>query len=131
MPMKWKQLATATVVVAALTYPVAGALAINPLEDTGLNATADSAGYDTGAANITQIIGNVITFIISLLGILLMILFFYSGYEWMTAGGDTKKVQAAKDRLKNATIGLVIILGAYALSSFVLSTLINATSANP
>jgi hypothetical protein len=45
----------------------------------------------------------------------------------MTAGGDEKKVAKAKTILITSVVGLVILLSAYAISSFVLDQLITAT----
>jgi hypothetical protein len=39
----------------------------------------------------------------------------YSGYEWISAGGDTKKVASARDRITHAFMGLIIIAGAWSL----------------
>jgi hypothetical protein len=39
----------------------------------------------------------------------------YSGYEWISAGGDTKKVASARDRITHAFMGLVIVVGAWSL----------------
>jgi uncharacterized membrane protein YwzB len=50
-----------------------------------------------------------------------MILF--AGYNWMTAMGEKDKVQKAKDTLISAVIGLVIIIAAYAVTTFVLDQL--------
>lgn len=96
--------------------------------DTGLNATASQAGFNVEATSIPNIVNRGIQAILVFLGVLLMLLFLYGGYQWMTAGGDSKKVSEAKDRIKNATIGLAIILAAYSLSAFVLDALIGATT---
>lgn len=86
-----------------------------------LSSVADTAGY--GEASITEIIGRVIGVALSLLGIIFLILIIYSGYLWMTAGGDPKQVDKAKQVLINATVGLVITLSAYAISAFVFNML--------
>jgi len=46
----------------------------------------------------------------------------------MTAGGNTTQVEKAKAWITNSVIGLVIILGAYGISSFVVEALDTATS---
>jgi hypothetical protein len=48
------------------------------------------------------------------------------GFFYMTAGGDNTQVQKAKDWLKNGIIGLVIILMAYSISTFVIHKIINS-----
>lgn len=39
----------------------------------------------------------------------------YTGYEWISAGGDTKKIADARSRLTHAFMGLVIVVGAWSL----------------
>jgi amino acid transporter len=61
----------------------------------------------------------VINGFISLLAIIFIILVIYAGYSWMTAGGDEAKVTKAKDTIYRAIIGLILTLGAYAITYFV------------
>jgi hypothetical protein len=83
---------------------------------------AEKAGLiPEGNQRPTQIISNVIKIILSLLGIIFLILIIISGFEWMTSGGDSSKVTAAKKRLINAVIGLAIILCSYIIFVFVMN----------
>ncbi|MGD9129404.1 MAG: hypothetical protein PVJ09_02880 [Candidatus Woesebacteria bacterium] len=53
------------------------------------------------------------------MGILVVLVFFLWGaFEWMTAGGDSAKVQKARDRIINATIGLIIMASIFAIVGF-------------
>lgn len=49
-------------------------------------------------------------FAIPISSILAVVFIVIAGYFWMTAQGDEKKVAAAKDMVRNAVIGLVIVL---------------------
>ena len=77
-------------------------------------------------ASIGTIIGNLINIVLSILGFVLVILIIWSGIEWMTAGGETEKVETAKTRLMNSIIGLAIVLAAWAISNFVVDSLSGA-----
>jgi len=66
-------------------------------------------------------IGRIVQIFLGFLGVLAVILIIYAGFLWMTAGGDSGKVDKAKDYIKNAVIGMVIILAAYIITSFVLN----------
>lgn len=46
----------------------------------------------------------------------------------MTSGGDTTQADKAKQYIKNAVIGLIIIVTSFALSTFVLDQLVRVTS---
>ena len=74
------------------------------------------------------IVGNIINVLLGFLGIVLLGYLLYAGFLWMTAGGDEENVKKAKDMIKNAIIGLVIIVAAFAISSFVLQALVTATA---
>lgn len=86
---------------------------------------AESAGF--GGGDLIQIIGTIIKVFLGLLGIIFLILVIYAGFLWMTAGGDDKQVLRAKKILINATVGLVLMLMSYAIASFVLNVLTDAT----
>lgn len=81
---------------------------------------ADAANL-TSPTTLPELIGNLVRTFIGLLGIVFMVLIIYAGYLWLTAQGDDDKVKHAKDLLKNAVIGLIIITAAYAIAAFVLS----------
>lgn len=62
---------------------------------------------------------------LSLLGVIFIIMIILAGFKWMTAQGDPKKVEEARDNIKNAVMGLVVVLAAYAITKFVFDALIN------
>lgn len=72
---------------------------------------------------LTSAIGSVISIFLGFLGVIALILIIYGGYLWMTAAGSEEKVKKAKDLLKNAAIGLIIILMAYTITFFVVKQL--------
>lgn len=86
----------------------------------GLTSAATPAGYTKGATDLPTIVGGLIGAALGLLGVLLLVYIMYGGFLWMTAGGDEKKVISAKNVIKNAIIGLVIIASSYALANFIL-----------
>ncbi|MFA6537608.1 MAG: pilin [Patescibacteria group bacterium] len=94
----------------------------NDLASQNLDELADQS---TGISPVTlqQTIGNAVKFILALLGMIMLVIVIYSGVLWMTAGGNVENIEKAKKYLKNSVIGLFLILGAYALSAFVVSNL--------
>jgi hypothetical protein len=118
---------------ATLSALPAVALAQNPGNpfQRGVNAVnnvAISAGISGGTTDLYTIVGRVVNVVLGFLGIVLLFYFIYGGFRWMTAGGDEKQVDEAKRMIRNAVIGLVIIMASYALSSFVLNQLVAVTS---
>lgn len=90
-----------------------------------LDLVQQSSGL--GEKDLTETLGLLINVLLGLLGIIFLVLVIYAGFLWMTAGGDEKKVGKAKNIIITAVIGLIILLSAYAISSFVLDQLITAT----
>lgn len=78
------------------------------------------AGYNTSSPDLYDIISQIINTVLSLIGVIFVILIIYSGIIWMTAGGDESNVTKAKKILKQSIIGLIIVLGAYAISYFII-----------
>jgi len=93
-----------------------------------LNTTAKGANYVNsagGSRSVEEIVSIIITAALSLLGLIFLILIFYSGFLWMTAGGNEEKIKTATSIMKESIIGLLIVVGAYAISYFVLSVFVN------
>jgi len=100
--------------------------------NTGLSAAAAGSGLTGGCSSagcIADVVGRIINVVIGFLGIVLLCLFLYAGFLWMTAQGDEKQVGKAKQILLQAVVGYFIIGMAYALTSFVLNNLAAVTSA--
>ena len=96
---------------------------IRVLEGTKL----DSAPAGESAKRLPIVVGNIIRVALSLLGIIVLCLIVYAGFIWMTAAGDSKKVDTAKAILKNAIIGAIILFLAYSISAFVIKAIQGAT----
>lgn len=73
------------------------------------------------------IVGRIIQIVLAFLGVITLVLIMYAGFLWMTSGGDENKVDKAKAMIKNAVIGLVIILSSWGIATFLISRLWNAT----
>ncbi|MFH1565460.1 MAG: hypothetical protein ABIC82_06535 [bacterium] len=72
-------------------------------------------------------IGKVISYVLSILGVIFLVLLVYGGFIWMLARGDSEEVKKSKDIIFNAAIGIVIVLTSYAITYYVVSNLISTT----
>jgi len=93
---------------------------------TGLNESASRAGLDTSPGQLPIIIGTVISAALGLVGIVFLVLMVYAGYIWMIARGDEAKTSKAKETITAAIIGIIIVVGAYALTNFIVSEMTKA-----
>ncbi|MBI5654327.1 hypothetical protein HZC53_01575 [Candidatus Uhrbacteria bacterium] len=101
----------AGLIVAILTLP-AVVSAASPLD-----AKAKQYGFEDqmGGRDIPQLVARIINWVLPLTGSLLLVMFLYGGFLWMTAAGEADKVKKATQTMTNAVIGMVIIVGAYAI----------------
>jgi hypothetical protein len=120
---RWASL-FAVIFITAFFAAFFGADARAQLADAGaqVEAVAETAGVG-GSTDLIEIIGRIINVFLGLLGVILLILILYAGFLWMTAAGDAEKVERAKKYLKNAVIGLIIIVCAFAIVRFILGWL--------
>lgn len=99
-----------------LNIPIKNVLAASAFEQ-GLNATAVGTGHkDLPLKTPADMIGTVIGAVLALIGVVFLCLIIYSGYIWMTARGNEQQVEKAKSMLRESVIGLIIVLGAYAIT---------------
>ena len=123
--MKMKKIITLTtlsLVFFALTVVPALAQSL----DTGLN-------YGTftglGTNDLREGVMNVVNVLLGFLGILAIIIILWGGFRWLTSGGNEEKIGEAKKIITAGIIGLVIIFTSYAIATFVITQLIQATGA--
>ena len=87
---------------------------------------ASTAGL--GEADLVDTIASIIRIALGFLGVIAVVIILLGGFKWMTAGGNDDKVKEAKKLIFSGIIGLVIIISAYAIASFVINSIVNATS---
>lgn len=91
------------------------------------SAFLETSGFDSNFT-IGAAVATAIKAFLGLLGIIFIFLMVLAGYHWMTAAGDEQKVTKAKDTIRTAVIGLIIIVAAYSITYFVLSALGKSTT---
>ncbi len=69
-----------------------------------------------GFTNLGQIFQNILTLAFFVAGIGFFFMLILGGIQWIAAGGDPKALTAARTRITNAFIGLVIVVAAYAIA---------------
>ena len=85
-------------------------------ETTGVTGkNLPTLGKDSIASKIGSLVGTVLSFV----GVIFLILMIVGGLMWMTAGGTETQVTKAKSLITQAIIGLIIVMSAYALVSFI------------
>lgn len=98
---------------------------MNASAATGFGDKQTTTVADTGiATDVPTIIGKVVGSILAMVGIIFLILMIYGGFTWMLARGNEAEITKAKDMIIAAIVGLIIVLSAYAITSFLGTQLI-------
>lgn len=113
-----------------MALPFIASAVDNPFETAKENTKniGEEAGIGGGETDLFIIVGRIINVVLGFLGMVLLFYFLYGGFKWMTSGGEEEGVKEAQTMIKNAVIGLVIVMASYALSGFVLDQLVTVTS---
>lgn len=90
--------------------------------DVGIDQVDSGIGLENNSP--TTIVIRIIQIILGLLGIISVVIVIYGGFLWMTSSGSEEKISKAKILLKNAVIGLIIILSSWGIVYFVLTKLL-------
>jgi uncharacterized membrane protein len=136
MTAAWKNLfagvATASLAVSMFTpsfalaqsRPSAGTL--TP-DDLGVTAI-ETSGIKLGGGDVRQTAARIINVALSFLGIISVVIVIVGGFKYMISGGNEEKTGEAKNLIVSGIIGLAIILSAWAITRFVLGSLLSATT---
>jgi len=84
-------------------------------QDNSINITPK--GDFEGLGNLS--FGGIVSGAISLILLVVALVFFFvlvmGGLKWVMSGGDQKNVEAARNQITNALIGLAIVFAAFAI----------------
>jgi len=78
---------------------------------------------ELGVVDPRVIATRIIRVALGFLGIIAVALMMYAGWLWMLSEGNEEKITKAKNVLKGAIIGLIIILSSFAIATFILNKL--------
>ena len=92
---------------------------------TGATENLNSLGL--GNTDLISTIGYIITILLGLVGVVAIIMLIIGGFKYTVSGGNDKSVEAAKNQIMYAVIGIVITLLAAGIVQFILSQLNSAT----
>ena len=117
---KWTKKVSIALFVMLLTVTLLPIGAAAATTNFGLDYAANLGLQNTNPKNL---IVNIIQVALGFLGLIAVIIIIVGGFYWMTAGGNDEKVTTGRKWIVNGIIGLVIILAAYGITSWVITTL--------
>lgn len=93
---------------------------LNQAGQTGTYNVSDVSGQ--GRTDfIDTFLGKLIAIVISFVGVFFLGLIIYSGFQWLTAGGNEEKVTKARTQILNGVIGVAIALLAFVITNTLFS----------
>ncbi|MFA5954197.1 MAG: hypothetical protein WC817_01515 [Patescibacteria group bacterium] len=124
-----KRLAATGVAIGMMAPLVAFAQGSDLNNSLDLNNIGNELGLSQ-ETNVKIVVARIIRVLLGFLGIVAVLIVLYGGFQWMTAAGNEERVSSARATLTAGLIGLVIILSAYAIASYIITTILDVTSAN-
>lgn len=128
-----KKLSKHLIVLAIISFLVVP-IFVTPASATnttfGINIVQNGLGPNslTSGEDPRAIAARVINFALTFLGLIAVAIILYGGFKWMTAAGNEDQVGEAKKLLGAGVIGLLIILAAWALATFLIGSIYGVVS---
>lgn len=107
--MKKGLILTSIFVVMALTISFSSVAEAKPFTKP-VSVSAPTQGLPTDLGGLIE---QIFTWSLAVLGIAVFVMFFYAGFLYLTAAGNTANVGEAKSRMTNAVFGAIILLSSY------------------
>ncbi len=100
-----------------------------PIPNVSLSGikTSSTSGY-VDIPWMAEYITGVYKYSVYLAGLLATVMFMVGGFQYLTAGGDASRVSAGKKRATDAIVGMLLVLGAYAILNTVNPGLVSVTA---
>lgn len=71
------------------------------------------AALGFGATGISRVLSNLVTIIFSAAMVVFLLMVVFSGFQWITSGGEKENIAKARGRLTWAVVGIVILALAF------------------
>lgn len=88
--------------------------------DIGLGYAGNTGLRSASETDPKQMAVDIVKYLMTFLGIIAVVIILLGGFKWMTAAGNEDKVTEAKKLIIAGVIGLIIILCAFAIVTFVI-----------
>ena len=103
------------------------------IAQTAAQQAATQLGAAGGATGLSDtdpraVVAGIIRGLLTLLGVIFLGLMIYGGFLWMTSSGNEESIEKAKTLIRQAIIGLAIVLSAFAITAFVTNALVKSSS---
>lgn len=108
-------------------YILAASISLNPFG--GGEEYGNLADTGLGTTDPVVVAAQLVNVFLRLLGAITVMLMLYGGWIWIWARGNQEEITRAKDIIRGAIIGLLIILSSFGVMQFVFYYLTKITNA--
>ena len=91
--------------------------------DNGIQSGISSTPLPNPLGNVTtpqSLVGNIINYVLGVVGSIALIMFIYGGFTWLTSGGSAESIKKGREIIVWAAIGLIVIFLSYGLVKFLI-----------
>lgn len=81
------------------------------------NPLTKYGAYNAPNGGLIGLFTNILRLVFVVAGIYALLNFILAGYQYMTAGGDSKALSSAWSRIWQTLVGLIIVVGSFALAA--------------
>ncbi len=81
--------------------------------------TINANEYNMPAGDIAGLINGVVNWVAAIAAPMCLVVLIYGGIRYALSGGNEEKAEQAKKVMKYATIGVAIVIGAYAITQLI------------
>lgn len=84
---------------------------------------AENIGLEGGGLDVRVVLARIVQVALGFLSLIAVIYVMYAGWLWMTSEGSEEKISKAKKTLINAVIGLIVMLSAFMIVTWIINNL--------
>lgn len=96
------------------------ALAGTPIVPAGC---LEDKAVNCGLKEMVEVAVNISKLILGVLGSVTLLFFIYGGIVWLTAAGNTQRIEQGKKVFESALVGLIIVLSSWLIIYFITAAL--------
>lgn len=92
----------------------------------------DSAFADLGfpTESVDSVFFNFLSYLLGFFGLVSLIMFLVGGFMYLSAAGSTERVDKAKTLIRNAVIGMAVVMMSYTIVLFFYTAVLTFTQTN-
>ena len=128
---KFSKFLFSLIALSLLVLPMATMAATGaPTNDELGITTIDNSNLNLSSSDPIKTATNLINTAMMFLGLIAVVIILVGGFKWMTAMGSEDNIKKAKELMVAGVVGLVIILAAWGIARYVVTTLSTTIATN-